>query len=164
MATNMTQQLAALACLMKAERGETQTRAFYDQWQDDRLVMDKWFGLQIATAAPDKAARIASDLTRHALFDMKNPNRFRAVMGALAGNHAGFHHATGGAYTLLADRLIKLDALNPQTTARMCAAFQTWKRYDLERQALIAAELDRMLAKPDLSRDSREMLERIRNH
>ena len=46
---------------------------------------------------------------------MKNPNRFRAVMGALAGNHAGFHHASGAGYALLADNLIALDKLNPQT-------------------------------------------------
>ena len=77
-------------------------------------------------------------------------------------HHAGFHHASGDAYALLADWLIKLDPLNPQTTARMCSAFQTWKRYDAGRQAKIATQLDRILATPDLSRDTTEMLTRIR--
>ncbi|WP_405112400.1 aminopeptidase N [Phaeobacter sp. BS52] len=160
-ADNMTQQYAALASLMKAENGESQSQAFFDQWQDDRLVMDKWFALQVACAAPDAAAGVASDLTGHTLFDMKNPNRFRAVMGALAGNHAGFHHVSGAGYQLLAKNLIALDSLNPQTTARMCAAFQTWKRYDSARQALIRVELERILAKEGLSRDTHEMVSRI---
>ncbi|ATG39021.1 aminopeptidase N [Phaeobacter piscinae] len=160
-ADNMTQQYAALASLMKAENGESQSQAFFDQWQSDRLVMDKWFALQVACAAPDAAAGVASDLTGHALFDMKNPNRFRAVMGALAGNHAGFHHVSGAGYQLLAKNLIALDSLNPQTTARMCAAFQTWKRYDSARQALIRVELERILATEGLSRDTHEMVSRI---
>ncbi|KIC14147.1 aminopeptidase N [Leisingera sp. ANG-DT] len=160
-ADNMTQQSAALAALMKAENGETQSQAFFDQWQDDRLVMDKWFALQIACAAPEKTAATAAALTKHPLFDMKNPNRFRAVMGALAGNHAGFHHSSGEGYQLLADNLIALDRLNPQTTARMCAAFQTWKRYDAGRQSMIRAQLTRIADTEGLSRDTNEMVTRI---
>ncbi|MFW8636806.1 aminopeptidase N [Cribrihabitans pelagius] len=160
-ADNMTQQYAALSCLMKAEKGTEQSQAFFDQWQDDRLVMDKWFALQIACAAPEKAAATARTLTGHALFDIKNPNRFRAVLGALAGNHAGFHHASGDGYRLLAENLIALDKLNPQTTARMCAAFQTWKRYDAARQSLIRAQLSRIAGTEALSRDTTEMVSRI---
>jgi aminopeptidase N len=74
---------------------------------------------------------------------------------------AGFHHASGKGYTLLADWLISLDPLNPQTTARMCTAFETWRRYDRGRQALIRAELDRIRATPGLSRDTGEMVGRI---
>ncbi|MBY6068378.1 aminopeptidase N [Leisingera aquaemixtae] len=160
-ADNMTQQYAALGALMKAEKGEAQSQAFFDQWQDDRLVMDKWFALQIACAAPENTAATAAALTKHPLFDMKNPNRFRAVFGALAGNHAGFHHASGEGYQLLAENLIALDSLNPQTTARMCAAFQTWKRYDAGRQSLIRAQLSRIAGTEGLSRDTNEMVTRI---
>ncbi|CUH98223.1 aminopeptidase N [Leisingera aquaemixtae] len=160
-ADNMTQQYAALGALLKAENGEAQSQAFFGQWQDDRLVMDKWFALQIACAAPEKTAATAAALTRHPLFSMKNPNRFRAVFGALAGHHAGFHHASGEGYQLLADNLIALDKLNPQTTARMCAAFQTWKRYDAGRQSLIRAQLTRIAGTDGLSRDTTEMVTRI---
>ncbi|MEX5599663.1 aminopeptidase N [Pseudophaeobacter sp. C1-32P7] len=160
-ADNMTQQYAALACLLKAEKGDAQSQAFFEQWKGDRLVMDKWFALQIASAAPETAASVARDLTQHELFTLKNPNRFRAVMGALAGHHAGFHHASGAGYRLLAENLIALDKLNPQTTARMCAAFQTWKRYDADRQALIRTELERIAGTEGLSRDTTEMVTRI---
>ncbi|MEP2642009.1 aminopeptidase N [Roseobacter sp.] len=161
-ADNMTQQLAALAVLLRQNAGDAALHAFENQWAHDRLVMDKWFGLQVMQATPETVVKIAENLTQHDDFNWKNPNRFRAVMGALATHHAGFHHASGAGYRLLADWLIKLDPVNPQTTARMCAVFQTWTRYDTDRQTRVAAQLDRILALPDLSRDTTEMLTRIR--
>ncbi|NNK16042.1 MAG: aminopeptidase N C-terminal domain-containing protein, partial [Sulfitobacter sp.] len=160
-ADNMTQQLAALANGIRAGQGDGMLAQFEEQWKDDRLVMDKWFGLQVMEADPEDAAATAERLTKHPDFNHKNPNRFRAVFGALAMHHAGFHHESGAAYTLLANWLITLDPLNPQTTARMCSAFQTWKRYDTDRQNKIKTEVARILATPDLSRDTTEMLTRI---
>ncbi len=161
-ADNMTQQLSALANLIRAGKGSAALQIFEAQWRNDRLVMDKWFGLQVMEADPEDAHEVVETLTKHASFNWKNPNRFRSVLGAFAAHHAGFHHASGAGYRLLADWLIKLDPVNPQTTARMCSAFQTWKRYDADRQAMIKTELDRILAQPDLSRDTTEMLTRIR--
>ena len=161
-ATNMTQQLSALAYLVRAGRGDAALAQFEAQWKDDRLVMDKWFGLQVIEAKPDDAADTAKALTKHAAFNWKNPNRFRATLGSLAAHHAGFHAKDGSGYSLLADWLIKLDPVNPQTTARMCSAFQTWRRYDAIRQNMIKKELDRIAATPDLSRDTTEMITRIR--
>jgi aminopeptidase N len=161
-ADNMTQQLAAWACLLQAGTGDRATEAFYTQWKHDRLVIDKWFSLQIMQAVPERAAEVAERLTHHSDFTLRNPNRFRATLGALSGSPAGFHHASGRGYRLLADMLIRLDPLNPQTTARMCSAFETWRRYDPVRQGMLAAELDRILATPNLSRDTTEMVGRIR--
>ncbi|QBF31280.1 aminopeptidase N [Thalassococcus sp. S3] len=160
-ADNMTLQLAALSCLLSEGKGEAELAAFYEQWQDDRLVIDKWFGLQVMKASPEKAVGVAETLTRHPDFNWKNPNRFRATIGALAMNHAGFHASGGAGYMLLADWLIQLDPVNPQTTARMCSAFQTWTRYDEDRQALIRAQLTRIAETPKLSRDTTEMVTRI---
>ena len=161
-ADNMTQQLSALANLIRSGHGKKAVQAFENQWKNDRLVMDKWFGLQVMEADPEDAHEVVQTLTEHPDFNWKNPNRFRAVFGSFAAHHAGFHHASGVGYRLLADWLIKLDPLNPQTTARMCAAFQTWQRYGADRQALMETEIDRILAQPDLSRDTTEMLTRIR--
>ncbi|MBU1277768.1 MAG: aminopeptidase N [Alphaproteobacteria bacterium] len=160
-ADNMTEQAGALQALLSAGLGEDELADFAKQWQDDRLVMDKWFMMQVASAAPDQAADTARSLTQHPDFTMKNPNRFRSVFGALAGNHAGFHASDGKAYALLADHLIALDALNPQTTARMSGAFETWKRYDADRQGMMRDQLERILATPTLSRDTTEMVTRI---
>src|SRR6056297_321269 len=162
-ANNMTQQLAALSCLLQSGTSAQAVQRFYDQWRHDRLVVDKWFMLQIVHADPQDAAATAARLTAHPDFDMKNPNRFRATLGALAANPAGFHHVSGAGYEVLAEWLIRLDPVNPQTTARMCSAFETWKRYDAKRQTMIAEQLDRILDTPGLSRDTTEMVTRIRS-
>ncbi|MEZ5732669.1 MAG: aminopeptidase N [Paracoccaceae bacterium] len=160
-AGNMTESQGALACLIDSGRGAREIAAFYSRWQDNRLVIDKWFALQVAHATPAEAAATAARLAEHPDFDWKNPNRFRALLGGLAANHAGFHHFGGAAYRFYADWLIRLDPVNPQTTARMSTAFETWRRYDADRQALIRAELERILAVPGLSRDMTEMTGRI---
>ena len=160
-ATNMTNQLAALAALVRAGRGDSALAAFATQWAEDRLVMDKWFGLQVIEAKPDQTLAAATSLTAHPAFSFKNPNRFRAVLGALGMSHAGFHRADGASYAFMADWLIRLDPVNPQTTARMCSVFQTWRRYDASRQAMIKTALQRIAATPDLSRDTTEMVSRI---
>ena len=112
-------------------------------------------------AAPEDAVATVEKLTQHSDFEITNPNRFRATLGALSSNSAGFHQASGAGYTLLADWLIKLDPLNPQTTARMCSAFDTWHRYDDKRQTLIGYQLRRILATKGLSQDTTEMISRI---
>lgn len=160
-ADNMTLQQAALAVLLMNGKGQDELQAFHDQWQHERLVMDKWFGLQVACAAPERAVQTTQNLTQHADFDHKNPNRFRSVFGALARNTAGFHNADGSGYSLFADWLIKLDPINPQTTARMTTVFDTWTRYDENRQTLMKTALNRILTKDNLSGDTTEMVSRM---
>jgi aminopeptidase N len=163
-ADNMTEQVGALACLLDIGAGQPELAAFAAQWGHDRLVMDKWFGLQVMLAPPADAAPLADRLTRHPDFDWRNPNRFRSVLGALTAHHAGFHQASGAGYRLLADWLIRLDPVNPQTAARMSTAFETWARYDAGRQALARGELDRILSQPGLSTDLAEMAGRLRGN
>ena len=160
-ADTMTEELGALGCLLEAGGGEEALARFEARWSGDRLVMDKWFALQVTLAAPGDCAATAERLTRHPAFDLRNPNRFRSVLGALGTNHAGFHHASGAAYRLLADWLIRLDPLNPQTAARMSTAFETWGRYDADRQGMIRAALERIRAAPGLSPDLAEMADRM---
>jgi len=161
-ADNMTEQLAALSCLLKEGVGEEQSDRFFERWKDNDIVLDKWFMLEAGLAAPEKAVQKAVDLAKHPRFDWKNPNRFRSLISGLTSmNCAGFHDPSGKGYVFLADWIIRLDAVNPQTSARMTTAFQTWKCYGKNRRAKMRAELDRMAAIPDLSLDTREMVERI---
>ena len=160
-ANNMTDEQGALAPLLDQGLGQPELAKFEFRWSKDRLVMDKWFALQVAYAAPDETASTADRLTKHPDFDWKNPNRFRSVFGPLSNNHAGFHHASGASYTLLADWLIKLDPVNPQTAARMSTAFESWSRYGADNQAMVRAELTRILKTPGLSRNLGEMVTRM---
>ncbi|NBE05998.1 aminopeptidase N [Paragemmobacter ruber] len=160
-ANNMTEEVGALAALLEIGAGQEELALFEARWSKDRNVMDKWFALQILHAHPDRAVAVTDALTRHPAFDWKNPNRFRSVLGALSGNHAGFHHASGAGYALLADWLIRLDPVNPQTAARMSTAFETWPRYDGARGEKALAALGRIAATPGLSRDLGEMVTRM---
>lgn len=160
-ADNMTQQVFALACLLRNGYGQAESAAFAGQWADDRLVMDKWFGLTVSNAPPDKAAEVAVAMAARDDFNFRNPNRFRAVFGAFAGHHSGFHRADGSGYTLLANWLIRLDPVNPQTTARMVTAFDGLRRYDAQRQVKMRAALEKVAQVNNLSRDTGEMIARI---
>ncbi len=160
-ADNMTDRMAAFACLLDAGDPDV-AAAFEAEWRHDRLVMDKWFAARVTHAPPRDAVALAEALTRHPDFDAANPNRFRAVVGALpAGNPAGFHAPGGAGHAFLADRLIALDRGNPQAAARLSQAFDGWRRYDADRQATMRAALERIAAAPGLSRDLGEMAGRM---
>ncbi|MEO1550233.1 MAG: aminopeptidase N [Pseudomonadota bacterium] len=161
-ASNMTEQMSALIHLADTPHGAEALAAFYDQWQDDRLVIDKWFSVQASRAAPATGVETVTALAEHPAFEWKNPNRFRSLVGAFAsGNPAAFHRADGAGYAWLANWLLVLDPVNPQTTARLAGLFETWRRYDDPRQALIVGQLQRIADAPSLSKDTREIIERI---
>ncbi|WP_116084074.1 aminopeptidase N [Tropicimonas sp. IMCC34011] len=160
-AGNMTEQLGALGALLRIGKGEEELAAFRRRWEGDRLVMDKWFALQAASASPAEAHDVALRLTGDPAFDWTNPNRFRSVIGALTGNVAAFHEPEGRIYRLVTDWLIRLDPVNPQTAARLTTAFETWKRFDADRQGMIRENLERLSAVDGLSRDTSEMVGRI---
>jgi aminopeptidase N len=160
-ADNMTEQLGAWGALLAIGKGQEEGAQFYRQWAQDRLVVDKWFSAQVMYAAPKAAAGLVQQLTQHPDFEWKNPNRFRSVIGALGANPAGFHTSDGAGYKLVADWLIRLDGVNPQSAARLSTLFETWRRYDASRQALIRAELQRIRSQDNLSRDMGEMVGRM---
>jgi aminopeptidase N len=84
-------------------------------------------------------------------------------MGAFSANTAGFHLETGENYKLYSDWILKVDPVNPQVGARMCSAFETWKRYDPKRQKLIKSQINKVLEAKSISKDTREMLSRLIN-
>ena len=161
-AENMTDKLPALGQLISKGKADAALESFYAEWKHEPLVLDKWFGVQATRAAPAEAVETVRTLTAHPDFNWKNPNRFRALMGSFAmGNIAGFHDPSGAGYELVADWLIKLDAVNPQITARLTTAFESWRQYSDVRQAQMRAALERVLAVETLSKNTREIASRI---
>ncbi|HET6468644.1 MAG TPA: aminopeptidase N C-terminal domain-containing protein, partial [Geminicoccaceae bacterium] len=158
-ADNMTDRLAALRGIAEAELPEAEAAlgAFYERWQSEPLVVNKWFGLQATLERPDSVELVAA-LMRHPAFTLKNPNRVRALLGSFAtSNLPGFHRRDGAGYRLVVDSVLELDPKNPSVAARLLTALGRWRRFDPARQALMKAELERVLAKPGLSRDSYEI-------
>jgi aminopeptidase N len=157
---NMTNALAALVVLLDLDRPERPAALarFFAAWSHDQLVIDKWFALQARSSLPATPRRVR-DLTRHPAFERKNPNRVRALVGAFSqGNQLRFHDASGAGYVFLADEVITLDPVNPTLAARLVQPLGMWRRHDPVRQALMRRELDRVVAVPDLSKNTYEMV------
>jgi len=159
-AANMTDVLAALTILGDLDRPERLAALahFFAIWQHDPLVVDKWFSLQARSSLPQTVEQVR-ELARHPAYDRRNPNRARALVGAFSqGNQVRFHDGSGAGYRFLADEVIAIDPANPTTAARLVQPLGLWRRHDPARQALMRAELERVLASPGLSRNTYEMV------
>ncbi|QEH80372.1 aminopeptidase N [Sphingomonas sp. C8-2] len=153
-ADNMTDRQGAFGVLANslAPERDVAIAAFYDRFRDNGLVLDKWFSTQAFSIRPDTLDRV-EELSRHPDFTLANPNRLRSLVGAMSGNQLVFHEAGGRGYRFLADMLLKVDGLNPQTAAKLVPPLGRWRRFDEGRAALMKAELQRMLDTPGLSKD-----------
>lgn len=154
-ALTMTDRVAALSVLTQTAHPERDAlfADFYDRFKTFPLVIDKWFSLQ-AAAIRDTAIDDVKKLAQHPDFTLKNPNRARSLYGAFAsGNPVMFHHTSGAGYQLMGDTIIEMNGINPQIAARLLTPFREWRRYTPDRQAFMKAQLERVLAVPDLSRD-----------
>ncbi len=153
-ADNMTDRMGALTTLVSSE-SEIRTTAldiFYSQYCDNPLVLDKWFQAQAQSSRDDTGAIVAG-LAEHADFTLTNPNRARSLIGAFGANQRAFNNADGSGYRFLADLLIALDRLNPQTAAKLLPPLGRWRRFDAARAGLMRAELERIVRTPGLSKD-----------
>jgi aminopeptidase N len=160
-ADNMTDRQGALMvlCGLDTRAREERLAAFYERYRDNALVVDKWFTLQALSLHPEVIAHVRA-LAEHPDFTLKNPNRVRSLHMAFAGNPKGFHKADGEGYRMVADVILALDPINPQTAARFVPALGRWRRIEPGRAALMKAELERILASGNLSRDTFEQVSR----
>jgi aminopeptidase N len=156
-ADNMTERQSALATLASGTSPEREAALdiFFNRYSDDALTLDKWFQTQAFAFHPD-TVELVEQLGQHRAFTLGNPNRVRSLYGAFAGNQWAFHDKSGKGYRLVADCIIALDKLNPQTAARLVPPLGRWKRFDEGRAALMRAELQRILNEPGLSKDVTE--------
>ena len=153
-ADNMTDRLAALGNLANgdAPQREAALVAFYNRYRTNALVLDKWFSTQALSARADTLEAVNA-LLAHPDFTLNNPNRFRALVGAFSVNQRWFHRADGAGYVLLADQILALDPINPQTAAKMVPQLGRWRRFDAPRQALMTAQLQRIAGASGVSKD-----------
>jgi aminopeptidase N len=158
-ANNMTDQITALSTIVNSQHPEKTLclNNFYDQWQNEALVIDKWFSLQASSTMPDTFT-VIQKLMQHPAFDLKTPNRVRALIGAFAqGNPLHFHAENGQGYQFLADQVIALNEINPQVASRMLSALTHWHRFDENRQNLMKLELKKIIHTEDISKDVYEV-------
>ncbi|MEO5867984.1 MAG: aminopeptidase N [Sphingomonas sp.] len=153
-ADNMTDRQAALTTLASGDWPERVAALdiFYNRYSDNALVLDKWFQVQALSARDDTPLMVA-ELARHRDFSLANPNRARSLVGAFSVNQRAFNASGGAGYRFVADQLIALDKLNPQTAAKLIPPLGRWKRFDAGRAVLMRAELERIVGTPGLSKD-----------
>ena len=154
----MTDSVAALMCLCDIEGPERDAAlaSFYGRWKDEPLVIDKWFTMQ-AVSERDDAVECVIALSKHPDFTLKNPNRARSLLGYFGmANAAHFHRPDGAGYRFLTDHLIEIDSLNPQIASRLITPLLRWKTLEPVRRELMKAELKRIAAKDNLSKDVHE--------
>ncbi|QYM98843.1 aminopeptidase N [Pseudomonas protegens] len=160
-ADNMTERLTALAVLVNSPFEAEKAKAlavFAENFKDNALVMDQWFSVQAGSPLPGGLERVKA-LMQHPAFNIKNPNKVRALVGAFAGqNLINFHAADGSGYRFLADLVIQLNGFNPQIASRQLAPLTRWRKYDSARQALMKGELERIRASGELSSDVFEVV------
>ena len=159
-ANNMTDRQAALAILCHYNLPERKVAwdDFYQRFEHDAQVVDKWFALQARSRLPDSFLHVKG-LLQHPAFSLRNPNKVRALISSFCmGNAVNFHRKDGAGYIFLADQIIALNKLNPQIASRLAKLMSRWRRYDTERQALLRENLHRIVSSDGLSKDVFEIV------
>jgi aminopeptidase N len=163
-AATMTDRLAALRCLLHFEGpgAEAALAGFARRWRADPLVTDKWLALVATIPQPGTVERVGALLADAGVWQPRNPNRVRALLGSFArGNPLALHRLDGAGYALLCEQARRIDGLNPQVAARLLTALEQWHRLEPRRRAVAGSALDALDGAP-ASRDLADVLARLR--
>jgi aminopeptidase N len=158
-AANMTDAIAALSILshLDTPARDQALEHFYVRWQNEPLVLDKWFAVQARATRPDSVETVRA-LLAHPKFSLKNPNRVRALIGSFVqANPTGFNRPDGEGYRLLGSQALEIDKFNPHMAARLLGAFESWRTLEPNRQHRAKAALEGLAAEK-LSTDSYEIV------
>lgn len=161
-AGNMTDRFNALAALVGSGHAlaTPALERFHQQFQDEALVLDKWFALQAGTC--DRGGQVlpaVRQLMAHRDFNLRNPNRARSLIFSFCNANPGaFHRPDAAGYVFWSERVIELDSINPQVAARLARALDRWKKLAEPYRSAAREAITRVAAKPDLSNDVREVV------
>jgi aminopeptidase N len=160
----MTDVNAALRLLVNNEAAAAQElkqnalQQFLEKWRHEALVVDQWFSVQATATVPGTLQQVKA-LLGHDMFDMRNPNKVRSLIGAFSSQNAiNFHDISGAGYAFLGDKILELNRLNPQIASRLLTPLTRWKKYDAVRQQLMKTQLERIAAEENLSKDVYEVV------
>jgi aminopeptidase N len=158
-AANMTDQLACLQMIVhyrEALRDQIVAQ-FYQQWKDTALVVDKWFSV-LGSSGLENALDEIKPLFEHSAYSLTNPNRARSLLGSTIANSRAFHQFDGQGYAFAAQKILELDAINPQVAARLANPFVHWRKLVAEQGNLLKSQVENMLERGDMSNDLNELL------
>lgn len=159
-ADNLTDRIVALSEIVNHNLSQRDRflKEFYEKNSTNSLVVCKWLAIQARAPLPDTLHQVKK-LLKHPAFDWKNPNKIRSLIGVFClENRSQFHDRSGAGYLFLSEQIQHLDPINPQIAARLVKPFSQWKRFDVDRQALMREQLERLIKIPGLSSDVYEMV------
>jgi len=158
-ARGMTDRIAALGILgdTHSPLREKALKLFEQKWKKNANIMDKWLAVQASAKRTDVLPQVMR-LLKHPAFDIKNPNRISALIGAFAANNLCFHAADGSGYAFIAGMILKIDPINPHSAAALAKSFARWRDYDAKRQGLMRKQLTYLAAHKKLSANSSEIV------
>ena len=149
--------LSALTLLDTADVTQNALEAFYTQWKNEELVINKWLTLQAQTQHEHTLDNVKGLLT-HPAYNDHNPNKIYALLVGFCQNTAQLHHKSGRGYAFIAEQVCHIDGINPQVAARIARLIMNWRQYDDARQALMKAALQSIIDKDTLSPDVYEIV------
>jgi len=157
-ADNMTDEFSALSALtFNSTQKQKYLQHFYQKWQSESLIMNKWFALQ-GSSAGDNFEEELMQLSENKSFDWTNPNKLRSLWGAFGRNNlVKFHHESGRGYQFMADIILRIDKYNPMVASRLATTFNRIDKLDSVRMEKLTRIIENML-KMELSKDSYEVL------
>jgi aminopeptidase N len=163
-AGNMTDRFNALSALVGSGHAlaAPALARFHQLFKDEPLVIDKWFALQ--AGSPDRGGNVLPTvrlLMQHPDFSLKNPNRARSLIFSFcSANPGAFHRQDAAGYVFWSERVIELDAINPQVAARLARAMDRWKKLAEPWRTAAREAIARVAAREHLSNDVREVVTR----
>ena len=136
---NMSERLGALRVLVwnDAPQAKAFLDDFYNRFKDEALALDQWFMLQ--AAHPKATAETIKALTEHADYDLKVPNRIRAVSGGLNANPVNTWSFGVQHYIELAKYL---DQKNPIVGSRLLQVLSRWYTLIEPQRSEVKAQLE----------------------
>jgi aminopeptidase N len=160
-AKNMTDRMVALSLLADSNspQREQALNHFHTQWKNDSVVINKWFTVQASAISRPLILEDIKMLTKDVTFNINNPNNVYSLLRTFGSNLVRFHDPKFNAYEFYAERILEIDEKNPQVAARLCAAFNFVNKLDAKMKDRALTQIRRLVAAPNLSKNSRELLE-----
>ncbi len=159
-ADNLTDRFGAMAALSLSAQHDHYADIltdFYESWQHEALVIDKWFALQ--SVSPSSTCATMQGLMKHPAFNLRNPNRARSVIFQFCNNNPiGFHQEDGSGYDFWAQQVIEIDTFNPEIAARLARVPDHWARHIEPAQSGMKRALQTVHTHTELSNNTLEII------
>lgn len=152
--TNMTDVMIAfqLLCHRDADLRKQAIKEFYDKWKNDKLVLNKWFAAQALSCLDGTLERVR-ELTEDPKFNLKNPNNvFFLIHAFCSANFVQFHKTDGSGYKFAGELVTTIDKFNNKVASTIVSCFNRRVKFDLSRQVLMKAELQKIKSTAGLSK------------